>query len=150
MPDTPPRRPAGIRRLAPLLLLAAAPAWAGPPPGVTLSKGQILLLSGSPALGFFTITNSSDQAMLIDGWSTPACRTLQLEEAGATSGGITRLTVPGKNRLAFVRGGYHLTCWTPTAAVRPGATIPVTVSFRGGDTLTAPFEVKVGTHIPTR
>ena len=149
MPDSPSRHTARIG-LAALLLLAATPAWAGPPPGVAVSKGQILLLSGSPTMGFFTVTNKSGTALLIDGWSTPACGALQLEEAGATSGGIARLTVPGKDRLAFVRGGYHLTCWRPTAALKAGATIPVTVSFRGGDTLTAPFAVTVGQHPPTR
>ena len=149
MPDNRTPHPARIR-LAAVLLLAATPAWAGPPPGVTVSKGQIVLLSGSPAMGFFTVTNRSGQALLIDGWSTPACGALQLEEAGATSGGIARLTVPAKQRLAFVRGGYHLTCWKPTAALQAGATIPVTVSFRGGATLTAPFAVEVGHHLQTR
>ncbi len=149
MPDNRTLHPARIS-LAAFLLLAATPAWAGPPPGVTVSKGQIVLLSGSPAMGFFTVTNGSAQALLIDGWSTPACAALQLEEAGATSGGIARLTVPGKDQLAFVRGGYHLTCWKPTAALKAGATIPVTVSFRGGATLTAPFAVVVGHHLQAK
>ncbi len=149
MPDNRTLHPARIR-LAAFLLLAATPAWAGPPPDVTVSKGQIVLLSGSPAMGFFTVTNKSSQPLLIDGWSTPACGALQLEEAGATSGGITRLTVPGNSQLAFVRGGYHLTCWNPTAALKAGATIPVTISFRGGATLTAPFTVEVGHHLQTK
>lgn len=127
----------------------AARAAPPPPPGLALSDGRILLLPGSPALGFFTVTNRSDQAVLVTGWSSPACGTLQFEEAGATSGGVSRLTVPAGNRLSFAPGGYHLTCWQPTAALRPGVTVPVTLAF-GGASLTVPFAVRTGTPAISR
>ncbi len=139
------------RRLAALILLAGPiPARAAPPPGVTLSKGQILLVQGSPALGFFTVTNTSDQALLMTGWSTPACGALQLEEAGTTAGGVSKLTLPGKQEMVLAPGGYHLICSKPTPALHAGATVPVTVSFDGGATLTAPFQVQAGSREITR
>ena len=151
MTDTIPYRLAStLRRLPGSVCLAALACWtsasakpAVPPRGITLSDEQIRLAPGSPPLGFFTIANSTDKPMLMTGWHTPACGTLQFEEAGATSGGIARLTVPPKTRMAFAPGGYHLTCWKPTAALRAGITVPVTITFAAGPALTEPFQVKV-------
>ena len=151
MPDSTPRRRLALRRPLPAcLVLAGVVAWgtparAKPVPGVTLSEGQLLLVPGSPALGFFTVTNTTDTALLVTRWSTPACGMLQLEEAGASSGGVARLTIPARGQLAFAPGGYHLTCWQPTPALQAGATVPVSVAFQTGLTVTAPFEIRLRT-----
>ncbi|MBE7212930.1 MAG: copper chaperone PCu(A)C, partial [Gluconacetobacter diazotrophicus] len=56
--------------------------------------------------------------------------------------GPLQLTVPGKGRMVFLRGGYHLHCEKPTRPINVGDTVPVTVDFRHLPSVTATFEVK--------
>ncbi|WP_419728803.1 copper chaperone PCu(A)C [Lichenicola sp.] len=140
-------RPRCFRLLATLALLggtAAAPAE--PPKGVSISDGSFIRISDHAARGFFTVTNTSDTAVLITGWQSPACSTLSFRDASASSPAdslspLDKLTIPAKDKMVFARGGYHLQCTNPAASVQPGGTVPVTVSFLSGRTLTATFQV---------
>ena len=150
MSDT-PFRLACILMSTGLLFAGPEAARAAAPALVTVSKAEILLVPGAPAVGFFTVTNTSDATLLMTGWSAPACGTLRFEEAdagGAGAGRVPTVTVPAKNQLVFAPGGYHLTCRKPPAALRSGAVVPVTFAFRSGATLTAPFLVKEGSSRP--
>lgn len=106
------------------------------------------LPNNGPTLGFFTITNKGGDPRLMTGFSSPACKTLKLEEAhsgsvGAGTGpGLLRMTVAGKSRMAFVRGGYHLVCAPAGSALTIGKTVPVTISFLSGKPVTASFEIR--------
>jgi copper(I)-binding protein len=55
---------------------------------------------------------------------------------------VPSLEVPPGGAIAFAPGGYHLMCMNPTAAMKPGATVAVTFSFKGGSTLMADFAVR--------
>ena len=130
-----------------LLLTGSGAAPAGPPQGVTISDGYFVTAADHAAHGFFTVANTSDTAVLITGWQSPACSKLSFSEAGATPPAedpspLDKLTVPARQKMVFARGGYHLQCAGPAAAVQPGGTIPVTVSFLGGNTITASFQVR--------
>lgn len=120
-----------------------APATAAPK-GVTISNAWFARAPDSAFLGFFTIANSGEKPLLMTGWQSPACHHLSFEETnGEVSGSaLDKMTVPGGTKMAFVRGGYHLMCDGPTGTLQPGGTIPVTISFRSGQTLTAPFEIR--------
>jgi len=126
---------------------------AATPPGLKVSDAWFGRPEKGPSLGFFTIANAGPQPVLMTGWSSPACKAIEFHEASDIREGpgapvLTRVTVPPKQTLAFVHGGYHLTCRSPTDAVAVGKRIPVTISFRGGGKLTTPFEVRAVASSP--
>lgn len=141
-------RAARLRRsilLAACLLPAAGPiARAAPPRGITISNAWFARAPDTALLGFFTIANTGDQPLLMTGWQSPACRRLRFEEASSGSSGadLDRMTVPGRTKMAFARGGYHLMCDGPTGPLQTGETIPVTIRFRSGQMLTTPFTIR--------
>ena len=53
---------------------------------------------------------------------------------------VKRLTVQPHGTVSFSPGGYHLMCMQPQMAI--GQSVPMTLKFSGGDTLTAQFPVK--------
>jgi copper(I)-binding protein len=44
--------------------------------------------------------------------------------------------------LKFAPGGYHLMCMQPSADIKPGKTVSVTLTFANGSSVTAPFAVR--------
>ena len=142
------------------LMLLPLQAWGAPqgrpqdksqgrPKGVTVSNGWFATAPNTPVVGFFSIRNTSTEPQLVTGWQSTGCHAMHLEEsAGGRSAG-NGLTVPGESRMTFVRGSYQLSCDGPGPALHPGATVPVTFSFRDGGTLTTPFAVRdVSAHPP--
>ena len=83
--------------------------------------------------------------MLI-GASSPACGSLMMHES-IQSNGIARMemvkniTVPAHGRLAFQPGGYHLMCVSPKSPLTPDQTVPVSVRFQDGSSLSSDFRV---------
>ena len=142
-------RPTPVGLFAVLLLLAgSAPALADPPAGISISGGYFIRVPGRAAHGFFAVTNTSGTAVLITGWQSPACSKLSFRDASASPPAdspspLDKLTIPAKDKMVFARGGYHLQCADPATSVQPGGTIPVTVSFLSGKTLTASFQVRL-------
>ncbi len=131
--------------LLPLAALAASPR------GLTISNGWFAMAPHTQVIGFFSVRNAGAQPLLVTGWQSPGCHAMHLEEAsGAGPGDVNSgLTIPGKSRMAFVRGSYHLSCDGPNPTLRAGTRVPVTFSFRDGGTLTTSFDVRdVSAHQP--
>ena len=126
--------------LVSLVLLAAGT-------GPMLSDGWIRVLTPQvPAAGYFVLTNPSDQTLVLTGASSPACGSLMLHESIETNGTarmamVKNLSVPARGRLAFRPGGYHLMCMSPTSQLTPGRTVPVSLHFQDGTSVTADFRV---------
>ena len=57
---------------------------------------------------------------------------------------VHSVTVPAHGSVAFAPGGYHLMCMAPSDAMKPGASVPVTLKFATGD-VTIDFAVKGAT-----
>lgn len=146
--------PARLCRLAAAVALAAAllagigPAAAAPPPGIALSHPTFrFTIAARPAAGYFTLTNDSATAQELVGAASPGCGMLMLHQSMET-GGVSRMmyvagvTVPAHGKVTFTPGGYHLMCMSPAAVLRPGKSVPVTLTFKGGATLTASFPVE--------
>jgi len=53
---------------------------------------------------------------------------------------VKSVTVKPHGTLKFEPGSYHVMCMKPKMAL--GQRVPMTLSFSGGDTLTAQFAVK--------
>jgi periplasmic copper chaperone A len=129
----------GLAFVSPLSMAAST--------GPTLSDGWIRVLTPQvPAAGYFVLTNPSDRALVLTGASSPACGSLMLHESIETSGTarmamMKDVSVPAQGRLVFQPGGYHLMCMSPTSQLTPGQTVPVSLRFKNGASVTADFRV---------
>jgi copper(I)-binding protein len=126
-------------------LLLAGPAFAS---DLQVSDAWMRALPAHlPAAGYFTLHNTGASEVSLTGASSPACGVLMLHKS-AESGGmgtmedVKGLAVPAGGDVKFAPGGYHLMCMDPTAAIKPGASVEVTLSFAGGGKTTAAFAVK--------
>jgi hypothetical protein len=106
-----------------------------------------VLLASRPAGGYFDLDNHGASPLTLIGAASPGCGSLMLHRSTA-SGGTERMTaidqvsVPARGSIQFSPGGYHLMCMVPAPGLHPGGTVPVTLTFSGGGTLTADFAVE--------
>jgi copper(I)-binding protein len=126
--------------------IATATAAPAPAPTIVVDHGWFTTLPNhGPTYGYFRVTNKGGDARMMTGYRSPACGSIKLEEAhggGTNSKAPVQMTVAPNNRLAFVRGGYHLVCAQPTDAIAVGRTVPVTIEFQDGKSLDTSFEVR--------
>jgi copper(I)-binding protein len=128
-----------------LLLVLGTSAFAG---DVVVTGGWFRALPASvPSGGYFTLHNGSNKTITLTGASSPACGMLMLhktEDKGGTMNmmDMPSIPVPAGTDLKFAPGGYHLMCTDATSAMKPGATVPVTLELAGGAKLSANFAVK--------
>jgi len=140
-----------------LRVLGAAAAVAALIPGaaqagaVSVTNGWIRALPGNaPAGGYFELANGTAKAVVLTGASSSACGMLMLHKTEETSGmasmdDVAQIPVAAGAHLSFAPGGYHLMCMDPTAAIRPGGRVAVTLSFADGSKVTADFAVRNAT-----
>ncbi len=123
----------------------AAPALAA---DVTVSDAWFRALPGKlPAGGYFSLHNAGVTSVTLTGASSPACGMLMLHKTENASGTgmmmeTPSVSVPAGGDVIFAPGGYHLMCTDPTAAMKPGGRVTVTLEFTGGAKLTESFAVK--------
>ena len=155
-----PSRPHGpartvILRTALALAAVAATAWSWPAAAaeanVTLSDGYIrLIIPTRPAAGYFTLTNGGDTAASLVGAASPGCGSVMLHQSRSQNGvetmvPVKSVDVPAHGSVSFAPGGYHLMCMSPAATMKPGTSVPVTLRFADGGTLTGDFPVRGAT-----
>jgi copper(I)-binding protein len=130
------------------LWLAPLPALADTSP-LTVSDGWIRLLPGNSA-GYFTLKNNGSAKVQLTGADTPACGMLMLHKSDDKGGmssmqDVQSVDVPGGGTLKFAPGGYHLMCMDAKPSLKLGASVPVTLSFKGAPPLKAMFDVRSAT-----
>ena len=131
--------------LALAALLVSAPAWAG---SVHVSDAWIRALPANlPAAGYFTLHNISGKEVSLTAAKTPDCGMLMLHRSTQSGGmgsmqDVTSVAVPAGGTVKFAPGGYHLMCMDPAPAIKPGATVSVTLSFSDGSKSQTSFAVK--------
>jgi periplasmic copper chaperone A len=137
-----------MRGLVPSVLaaiLAATPALAA---DLTVSDAWFRALPAKlPAAGYFTLHNGGAETVVLTGASSPACAMLMLHKSDdmngmSSMGDVANIPVASGDTLKFAPGGYHLMCVNPTTAMRPGASVVVTLTFVNGAKLSADFAVK--------
>jgi copper(I)-binding protein len=125
-----------------VILLAAHPcarAADSAPAGVSVRDGWMRALPSSvPSGGYFTLQNKSGKAVILTGAQSPACGMLML----SSMMDMAEVPVPAGGSVSFSPGGYHLMCMDTTPALKPGASVPVTLQFKSGEKLTAQFAVR--------
>lgn len=150
----PPANGRAARTLRRIVLATAVAGLALPlmasaaEPSLQVSDAWIRsLLPSRPAAGYFKITNQSDSDIDLTGASSPACGMLMLHQSMKENGVekmmmVHQVKIPAHGSAMFEPGGYHLMCMQPTSAIKPGDSVPVTLSFSNGGTLTTGFRVK--------
>jgi copper(I)-binding protein len=130
-----------------LMSAMAAQAFAGTD-GLSLSDGWMrIVVASRPAAGYFTLRNKGSAERKLVGASSPGCGMMMLHRSKAENGvdkmmSVKAITVPAHGSIRFAPGGYHIMCMQPKAIVKPGHSVPVTLSFGDGSTLTADFTVR--------
>lgn len=118
---------------------------------VTIKDGWIRAMPADvPAGGYFTLVNDSGKRVVLTGASSPGCGMLMLHQTEMSGGmagmsDIESIPVAVGGTLKFAPGGYHLMCMDPTAAIKPGNKVPVTLIFADGAKLTTEFVVRSAT-----
>jgi copper(I)-binding protein len=117
-------------------------------PGVSVQQPWLrLIIPSRPAAGYFTLRNDRDVPRRLVGASSPGCGKLMLHQT-TSAGGVDQMAmvksvpVPAHATMDFSPGGYHLMCMAPDPSLKPGSSVPVTLSFADGGTIAVDFPVR--------
>ena len=135
----------GMVALTGLLVVGSTAAVAG---GVTIDKPWLrFIIKERPAGGYFNLRNDTDGKIELTGASSTGCGMVMLHQSKETGGvdkmlPVKSIAVPAHDTLSFTPGSYHLMCMNPQSTVTVGRTVPVTLKFADGRTISADFPVK--------
>ena len=135
------------RGLLPLLALLVA-TTAASAAGVSIEKPWMrLIIKARPAGGYFTLHNDTDKPATLVGAASSACGMVMLHQSKEENGvekmlPVKSVPVPAHGTLSFAPGGYHLMCMQPQASMVIGKSVPVTLKFADGSSVTAQFPVQ--------
>lgn len=93
-------------------------------------------VAGRPAGGFMTVKGGAKPDALV-GASSPMAERIELHSM-THENGVMRMraeksfAVPANGQVAFVPGGNHLMLFGLKPGLKPGQTIPVTLTFQSG------------------
>jgi periplasmic copper chaperone A len=140
-------RPPGLAAVSVVLGLCAltGPAAASQP--LTISDAWLRFLTPHiPAAGYFTLYNGGEHEAVLTGATSPDCGKLMLHKSVVLNGSasmqmVADVVVPAHGSTIFQPGGYHLMCTSPSPAIAPGHSVPVSLLFKGGSSVTATFPV---------
>lgn len=138
-----------IRRFFTAALLGAGLAGAAVA-APSISNAWIRAMPGAlPAGGYFTLANPDSKPVTLIAAQSPACGSLMLHMTHNMSGmvhmmPVEKVDVPAGGSFEFKPGGYHLMCMEPKA-LKPGTSVPVSLKFADGSTVTVSFAVKNAT-----
>jgi copper(I)-binding protein len=116
--------------------------------GVTIEKPWIrLIIKTRPAAGYFTLKNDGNAPIELTGATSTACGMVMLHQSKEVNGvekmlPVKSVAVPAHGSLSFAPGGYHLMCMQPQSSMQIGHSVPMTLQFAGGGSITAQFPVK--------
>lgn len=129
-------------------MIVGTPAIAAPASPLRIEAPWMRALPGSvPAGGYFILHNDGKTQVTLTGAQSSACGMLMLhlsENQGGMSSmrHVDSIDVAPGGTLEFKQGGYHLMCMQPGPAIKPGASVPVTLTFKDGAKVTADFPVR--------
>jgi len=137
----PPPQTGKAKYPAPVLQVTSAPPSTAK---VTVTDGWFRTLPAAvPSGGYFTLRNDGEKAITLTGAESPACGMLMMHKS--SNGGmehVMSLDVAAGETVHFAPGGYHLMCMDTKPVLKPGAQIPVTFRFMGGQVVTANFQAR--------
>lgn len=143
-------RPRPVLILAALALAGCQQAKApdaGPDakPGITVSGGVLVLpaVKGRPGVAYFDLANGGEvsaslAAVVIDG----ASKAEMHESKGGSMAPVNDLALKPGETVKFERGGKHVMVFDIADTVQSGAKAEMTLTFAGGDKVSAPLKVQ--------
>ena len=134
-----------MKRLALLLLAAAAPAWAG---SLKVSNGWIREAPPGAMMlaGYATVSNDGAKALTVCKASSPDFDDVSIHRSSVVNGvsrmeEVPRLKVPAKGQVRLEPGGLHLMLMDPKRELKAGDRVDIRLGC-GKTAATAAFEVK--------
>jgi periplasmic copper chaperone A len=140
-------RPPGLAAVSVALSLCALAGSAAASESLTIAQAWLRFLTPQiPAAGYFALYNSGQHAAVLTGATSPDCGKLMLHKSVVHNGSasmqmVVDVVVPARGSVIFQPGGYHLMCMSPSPAIAPGHSVPVSLSFKDGSSVTATFPV---------
>ena len=104
-------------------------------------------IPSSSAAGYFMLKNNGDIDRVLVDASSPDCESIMIHKS-ESGGGVEKMRmvdsipVPAHQSVTFAPGGFHLMCMSPAESTKPGISVPVTLTFEGGISLTSDFPVR--------
>lgn len=137
-----------ISVVACVLGFAGGPASAGQA-GLTLEQPWMrFIIAARPAAGYFTLLNGGNEEKVLTGASSPDCGMVMIHKSMTENGANAMMamdngvTVPAHGTVTFTPGGYHLMCMKPSPGMKDAKTVPMTLTFKDGGSVSADFEVR--------
>ena len=131
--------------------LAACSSAASPaPPTVSGAWARPAMGMDKPAAAYMTITNSSGQADVLIGVSTPGATSVEIHETTTDASGMTgmhpvdRIDVPAGGTVMLKPGGFHLMIMGLTAPLEVGSTLELDLVFEHAGKVVVQAEVREG------
>ena len=115
---------------------------------VSVANGWVrFIVSSRPAAGYFVLNNSTNAVIKLVAASSPGCGQLMLHQSRNINGvetmaPVESVEVSAHGSVSFTPGGYHLMCMSPNAKLSSGSSVPITLKFATGRTITADFSVR--------
>jgi copper(I)-binding protein len=136
-----------------LLTTSLASSAAAPSPATQAQAAKIKtawvrwLPGGLPLAGYATITNASDQPIVLTSATSAAFHDVSLHQtihAGGTvrMSPLDRIAIAPHAMLDFEVRGIHLMLMQPRETLDPNGQVPITLHFTDGSSLTVPFQVR--------
>lgn len=141
----------GLHVAAAMAVIPIVACDAASPPSVAVEQGWFRSLPGAlPAAGYFVLHNTGDKPLVLRGADSSACGAVMLHKSDSMNGmammeDVPKVDVPAGGTLRFAPGGYHLMCMNPTAKMKVGTEVPVTLHFIDATEVEAGFAVRGAT-----
>jgi len=113
---------------------------------IMISQPTLRLIPGVPAAGYFNITNTASEPLVLTGAQSFDCGMVMLHKS-STTGGMARMedvssvTIQRGQRFSFAPGGYHLMCMNPSPRLKVGGKARITLKFGNGVSSDVDFTV---------
>ena len=113
-------------------------------PGLSVSEGVLVLpaVKGNPGAVYFTLTNSGAETSLAGVHIEGAGKTEMHETRNGAMQPLGLVQLDRGGTVKFERGGKHVMVFELVDTLRPGGTAEMTLTFSGGDKLSAPLRVE--------
>lgn len=104
--------------------------------------------AGTTGAGFMTLVNRGKAPDALVRVDTPLAGKVEIHRS-SMEGNVMKMArqdtvpVPAGGQVVFAPGGYHLMLMNLKAALKPGDTVPATLTFASGATVKAVFKVSV-------
>ena len=97
--------------------------------------------------GFMTLQNGADAAVAVTGAESPAFERVEIHRTMMRKGMASMahqesVEVPPHGRMEFSPGGYHLMLINPSRPLRAGDSVIISLHFKSGKSVSAPFSVR--------